>query len=780
MKNLPIKLFKKRDDIDDRRTEGGGSGDLPKWILSRQELFEMSTQFLTVIEKSKEILINRVESDNFLPAILKISLKDKAVAKTHRAEVGKIFNVSHKFNFLGMSDECDLLIKVDDLKDAVLISQNISAIDKNAHGLSAIENMELFSPFIEVDSNVLKIRLINYNNYNINNIVEGMFIKSLNEHKIAYKKTKYAADLTIFKIENATIDVLEDIKGFEAMYSITSMPKLGVGLDSVDEEFTIDIKYPKDGVEYPIVGVLDSGIQSIPQLSPWLIADSYSCYPETLLDRSHGTFVAGIIVYGDQLQGKNWVGNEGCRLYSAAVFPDLKLESVDEDQLIENIREAINKRPDIKIWNFSGGMQDECDLNDFSDFGKFLDDIQQTNDIVICKSAGNCQNFKIPKATQRIPKSADSVRSLVVGSIAHEKGIYDLAETNWPSPFSRTGFGPNNLVKPDVIHYGGNAGILPSGLMASSGVKSFSTGGRTVSNIGTSFSTPRITSLVAALDHKIDEDFNSLLLKALIIHSAKYPNGVDLPPLEKIKHMGYGLPSDVEEILYNSPNEITLILQDTISKGSFYEILDFPYPSEMIEDGKFYGEITITLVTAPLLDNNNATEYCQSNIDISFGTYDRVKERDTNTRTILNEYGPDGAINLLHEARYSKKHLNNPLSEFAHERLLRNYGKKFHPVKKYAINLNELTQTNAMNALTAPKKWFLRLEGLFSAYAEARAVIDGTELSQEFCAIISIKDKRNNKDVYDSVSRHLDSNNFISQNIQLRNELNIRYGSSGN
>jgi hypothetical protein len=367
-----------------------------------------------------------------------------------------------------------------------------------------------------------------------------------------------------------------------------------------------------------------------------------------------------------------------------------------------------------------------------------------------------------------------------VGSIAHTKGTYDKVEINWPSPFSRIGFGPNNLVKPDLIHYGGNAGKTPSGLMASSGVNSFSPLGNTVSNIGTSFSTPRITSLIAGLDHKIAEEFNPLLLKALVIHSAKYPANVDLNPVEKIKHMGYGLPGNVDDILYNSQNEITLILQDTITKGNYYEILDFPYPTDMIENGLFYGEITLTLVTSPLLDNNNATEYCQSNIDVSFGTYDRVKQRDTNIRTIINEIGPDGAINLLNEVRYSRRHLNNPLSEFAHERLLRNYGKKFHPVKKYAINLKELTQANALKALTAPKKWFLRLEGLYSAFAEAQAALDGTELSQEFCLIVTIKDKRNQRDVYNSVSRQLNSNNFISQNIQLRNEVNIRYGGNNN
>ena len=70
----------------------------------------------------------------------------------------------------------------------------------------------------------------------------------------------------------------------------------------------------------------------------------------------------------------------------------------------------------------------------------------------------------------------------------------------------------------------------------------------------------------------------------------------------------------------------------------------------------------------------------------------------------------------------------------------------------------------------------MRLEGLYGSFIESRAAIDGTILSQEFCMIVTIKDKRNATQVYDNVSRLLDTNNFLHQNIKLRNTLDIRYG----
>ena len=51
------------------------------------------------------------------------------------------------------------------------------------------------------------------------------------------------------------------------------------------------------------------------------------------------------------------------------------------------------------------------------------------------------------------------MRSLVVGSIAETQGEHDYAEPNMPSPFTRVGPGPASIVKPDLVFYGGNAGV---------------------------------------------------------------------------------------------------------------------------------------------------------------------------------------------------------------------------------------------------------------------------------------------------------------------------------
>ena len=169
----------------------------------------------------------------------------------------------------------------------------------------------------------------------------------------------------------------------------------------------------------------------------------------------------------------------------------------------------------------------EAGLNDFSDFGIASDDIQLRYDVIICKSSGNCKNFLSGFPKSRIAKSGDSMRSLVVGSIAHSKSDTCIAEINYPSPFTRIGPGPANIIKPDLVTFGGNAGSK-EGKLRQHGVSVINPNGVVATIIGTSFATPRVTSLLSELNFKIKENFNPTLLKALAIHSAKYPAGVEI------------------------------------------------------------------------------------------------------------------------------------------------------------------------------------------------------------------------------------------------------------
>ena len=380
-------------------------------------------------------------------------------------------------------------------------------------------------------------------------------------------------------------------------------------------------------------------------------------------------------MYGDICEDKNWVGHSGFKILDAAVFPDKNKEGLEEDELIENIKEAIRENHErVKIWNLSISITREVKDNKFSDFAIALDALQDEYNVLICKSAGNCVNFLSSKPKGRIHEGADSVRSLVVGSVAHDKKKFDFSEPGDPSPFSRIGPGPEYIIKPEISHYGGNAGVGSDGLLTTTGVKSFSKEGSLSSSVGTSFSTPRITSLAAGLYQELNEEFDPLLLKALIVHSASYSKDLKVPVTERTKQLGFGVPKTVRDILYNQSHEATLILRDNLAKGEYFDIMDFPMPTCLIKNGFFTGQVIATLVYDPILDPTQGIEYCQSNIDVKFGSYDDKSERDVSKRNILNPIGRQGAKNLFNGSLYSKTRMKESSTDFAlKERLLIQY-----------------------------------------------------------------------------------------------------------
>ncbi|WP_298272366.1 hypothetical protein [Geobacter sp.] len=105
--------------------------------------------------------------------------------------------------------------------------------------------------------------------------------------------------------------------------------------------------------------------------------------------------------------------------------------------------------------------------------------------------------------------------------------------------------------------------------------------------------------------------------------------GGSYAPLEgtSIEHFyqvaGFGQPGEVVETLYCDPNAFTLLFEADIKDGMDFEKFPYPIPDCLrTVDGKFRGEIIVTLCYSPPLDGQHGVEYCRANIDLSFGTYD--------------------------------------------------------------------------------------------------------------------------------------------------------------
>ena len=83
-KFLPIKIFEKRKDYDDRSTEGGGDNREPAWVLKGEALSTHVTQLRKEICDIRESFALRVKRQQAFPMLIATTVHEDALAKSHR------------------------------------------------------------------------------------------------------------------------------------------------------------------------------------------------------------------------------------------------------------------------------------------------------------------------------------------------------------------------------------------------------------------------------------------------------------------------------------------------------------------------------------------------------------------------------------------------------------------------------------------------------------------------------------------------------------------------
>lgn len=285
------------------------------------------------------------------------------------------------------------------------------------------------------------------------------------------------------------------------------------------------------------------------------------------------------------------------------------------------------------------------------------------------------------------------------------------------------------MVKPEIVDYGGNYNI--TGNSKNVGIFGMTPDNKLVENIGTSFATPRALYKYSYIyDELVEKDL--LLAKALLIHSARINSKSLLKEGQRL-YTGYGMaPNDPQDILQTSSDEITIVFKQGIKQGKMLEMLDFPFPKSLIYEGKYHGEIFMTLVYSPLLDKNYGVNYCRSNVDVSFGP-------------------------VYSNKTYNSKVKLEKVNEYAFEKERVKNGSKWAPVKAYYHNLKQGIQVGNC--------WKLEINRL-TRYDVALP-------EQEFILVITIRDP-NGKDIYSDMVNELREKSFVTNNLEVRSQVRQR------
>ena len=286
------------------------------------------------------------------------------------------------------------------------------------------------------------------------------------------------------------------------------------------------------------------------------------------------------------------------------------------------LQEHANK---YKVWNLSLGTDTVCSLDEFSALAEELDNLQEKYQVSFVISAGNYDTpplLDFPRTPDqldagRITTPADSVLGITVGAVSHVDYKKNGPKEHHPSAFSRHGAGPNYVIKPDLVHYGGSCSTDLSHI---SGIRSVNNGG-SAENLGTSFATPLVSRTLAQIYHQITPTPSPVLARALLTHHARDPRTKHRVPDGDENFFGFGLPSPVPYCLECTPYTSTLVFDDVLRPGYFLEWNDFPYPPSLRRDGKYFGEIWMTVAFAPARGARWGTEYCETHIDAHFGVY---------------------------------------------------------------------------------------------------------------------------------------------------------------
>lgn len=409
--------------------------------------------------------------------------------------------------------------------------------------------------------------------------------------------------------------------------------------------------------------VIDSGVQSgHPLIAPVLgEADVFPDPGQQLIKggaedvNGHGTSVAGIAIYGDvencikklSFDPTVWlfsarVTDENCQYYE-----DLLLET----QLDRAIEAFVDNYPNCKVINISLGDYEKYYIDGMKQFrlAAKIDEIAyqyQHKNIIFVISAGNSYheeleyeqlrteypNYLLNK-NARIIDPATSAIALTVGSLSYGRGSMTeptdvrrqaIAKLRGhPSPFTRTGFGVDGMIKPDVVDFGGDLALdlsyregldLPkvsqlgdnvAGVSVVTFSKNFQSSLFHICS-GTSFAAPRVANIAAQLFTKYP-NASSNLIRALIVNSAVLPkeipdefsNGTESQKIKKqLQIYGYGQ-TDLERAMYSAENYVVLSEDNIdIPVGKFH-IYEIPQLPEEFFDIEGTRTLSVTLAFDP-------------------------------------------------------------------------------------------------------------------------------------------------------------------------------------
>ncbi len=745
----------------ERKKQGGGGKCVPFQKVTPQ----MRTNLTLSLDTAEKLLDGDRLSGAVVP--LKVKVRPEAIAKSHWR--GGLFNegtcpvvgagkpgefylrgtkkgINHLRNLIGSNNSDQVLKEISAIKELSPFNaeDRLGGADPNAIydkapgvGERRAVKVKLFSPGAE---NYRKEEILAFERQLQSNSISFVRQAQFEKQDIYVAICRSREDMS-FLANILSIRSISNIPQFKTLRSTRFNPRPAPA-DLFDSEDT-----PGGS---PIVGVVDSGVSTrISELQNWMYGKERHV-AEAEENTYHGTFVAGLIVWGHVLNSEHpEIGRHPCRILDIHVLPNSdptvgEVGSITESELLQDLEQALIKHSnEVKVWNLSLGSDEVCSLDQFSDFAVQLDNLQEKFGITFVIAAGNYAapsllNYPRNDADQalgRITSPADSVLGITVGSISHLNHPSTGTLRGEPSPFSRGGPGPNHIIKPDLVHFGGNIG---RDFKHALGVVSLDDGPSIAEDIGTSFAAPLVARQLAWIHHGLTPTPSAMMARAILTHNALDVRSGGRVQDQDDRCLGFGMPHNIDRALECDPWKMTMVFEEVLRPGYFLEWDSFPFPESLMSNGKFKGEIWMTLAYPPARNPDFGAEYCETHVDAHFGVYVDKNGKDKFKGQVPVEHPNKGR---LHEA-------------FQVQAL-----RKWAPVRTYHRRI-----TNGIEG----KRWRLYVELLCR-----HGVEEAKASNQPFALILTIADPERKAPIYDEMARILRTS-FQTQNLSIRPSVRVQ------
>lgn len=443
-------------------------------------------------------------------------------------------------------------------------------------------------------------------------------------------------------------------------------------------------------MDAPTVCVIDSGIQEgHALLQPAVDQASSHCFlPETaatavadeVAPGGHGTRVAGAVLYGEEIPKEGapelpfWIQNarvlNAQNLMPVTLFPPEAMR-----QAVERFNEGPRQ---TRIFNHSINARGYCRTRYMSSWAAEIDQLCNERDVLIVQSAGNLpiegaapfvgirehlaagRDYPVylSENSVRVANPGQSLQALTVGSVAYDAAEVGgwrtfAVEPDGPSAFSRTGPGIWNVIKPEVVAYGGDA------VRTAGNPPDIQGGGRIPAacpelvrstlhapgpasdqdDAGTSYAAPKVARIAAQVQRVLPNE-PALLYRALVVQSSQWPAWAEglltrlrnppdnLPQAEKqtllsaashaLRCLGYGIP-DEQRATANTDHRTTFITSgETEIHAAECHVYQVPIPLELRQQADEFDvriDVTLSYVAQPRRTRRNLRRYLSTWVD---------------------------------------------------------------------------------------------------------------------------------------------------------------------